>query len=74
MPFLQAVPLPSKVLTVWYKTFELCESSTGYVWSFTVYTGKNTEIQSHLISSGMNKISVTVMKLAEPLINKGYTI
>jgi hypothetical protein len=32
-----------------------------------VYTGKDIEIQSHLISSDMNKITATVMKLVDNL-------
>ena len=32
--------LPPKASKFGIKTFELCESSTGYLWCFLVYTGK----------------------------------
>jgi len=32
--------LPLKASKFGIKTFELCESTTGYLWCFLVYTGK----------------------------------
>ncbi|KAJ8723667.1 hypothetical protein PYW07_007647 [Mythimna separata] len=43
------------------KTIELCESATGYLWSFMVYTGKQK-------SPEILKIMV------DPLFNKGYRL
>jgi hypothetical protein len=62
MLFFQAV-CPSKVLTVRYENFELCESSTGYVWSFIAYTEKDMDIQSALISSNIIKTPFTISQL-----------
>ncbi|XP_026728124.1 piggyBac transposable element-derived protein 4-like isoform X2 [Trichoplusia ni] len=55
------------------KTFELCEASTGYLWSFIVYTGKQsaTELEQ---SPGVLKSTAVVMKLIGPLLNKGYRL
>ncbi|KAI5634128.1 transposase IS4 domain-containing protein [Phthorimaea operculella] len=55
------------------KTFELCESSTGYLWSFFVYTGKEDNPDTSLPSS-LTLSSKTVVKLVRPLLNKGYTL
>lgn len=53
------------------KSFELCESSSGYVWNSVVYTGKGTNldyVEGDLVSEKV------VLKLAEDLFNKGYRI
>jgi hypothetical protein len=56
------------------KTFELCESTTGYLWSFIVYTGKETEIDSPFVTTDTPKTEATVMKLMQPLLGRGYTL
>ncbi|KAG8237489.1 hypothetical protein J437_LFUL017034 [Ladona fulva] len=38
----QFLPLKSAKLGI--KTFELCESKSGYLWNFMVYTGSGSEI------------------------------
>ncbi|XP_041982293.1 piggyBac transposable element-derived protein 4-like [Aricia agestis] len=55
------------------KTFELCESTTGYLWSFIVYTGKQsaTDLEQ---SPGVPKSAAVVKKLISPLLNKGYRL
>ncbi|XP_041982884.1 piggyBac transposable element-derived protein 4-like [Aricia agestis] len=55
------------------KTFELCESTTGYLWSFIVYTGKQsaTDLEQ---SPGELKSTAVVKKLIGPLLNKGYRL
>ncbi|KAL0895498.1 hypothetical protein ABMA27_011608 [Loxostege sticticalis] len=55
------------------KTFELCESKTGYLWSFIVYTGKKATTDFDL-SPSERKSTVVVKKLMEPLLNKGYRL
>lgn len=55
------------------KTFELCESASGYLWSFFVYTGKNTTHESSFPAS-LLKSTATVLSLVRPLLNKGYTL
>ncbi|XP_045506093.1 piggyBac transposable element-derived protein 4-like [Colias croceus] len=55
------------------KTFELCESVTGYLWSFIVYTGKESSAdleQAH----GVLKRTAVVKKLMAPLLRKGYRL
>lgn len=61
----------SKASKFGIKTFELCESTTGYLWSFIVYTGKqsSTDLQQ---PSGVLKSTAVVKKLIGPLLNKGY--
>ncbi|XP_022828680.1 piggyBac transposable element-derived protein 4-like [Spodoptera litura] len=54
------------------KTFELCESTTGYLWSFIVYAGKQCgDLQK---SPGVLKSTAVVKKLISPLLNKGYRL
>lgn len=50
------------------KSYELCESSSGYLWSFFIYTGRGT-LDSTLPSS----VS-TVLKLIEPLLGLGHVV
>ena len=49
------------------KTFKLCESRTGYLWCFLVYTGKNTVLQSSLIIQDTPKTAPVVLELLDPL-------
>jgi hypothetical protein len=72
LSFLQYLPLKASKFGI--KTFELCESSTGYLWSFLVYTGKDTTLESQLISPQTLKTSAIVLKLLEPLVGKGFTL
>ncbi|XP_045510267.1 piggyBac transposable element-derived protein 4-like, partial [Colias croceus] len=58
----------SKASKFGIKTFELCESVTGYLWSFIVYTGKQSSaelVQEH----GVLKSTAVVKKLMAPLLN-----
>jgi hypothetical protein len=41
--------LPLKAAKFGIKTYELCDSVSGYLWSFVVYTGKDTHFQSSLV-------------------------
>lgn len=66
--------LPLKTDNFGIKTCELCKSSSGYLWSLVVYTGKNTYFQSSLVTQEMNKTMDTVLHLMEPLLERGYTI
>ncbi|XP_039752296.1 piggyBac transposable element-derived protein 4-like [Pararge aegeria] len=59
----------SKAAKFGIKTFELCESSTVYLWSFLVYTGKLDAVQG-----GITKSTAIVLKLIRPLLNKGYRL
>ena len=73
LPILQQY-IPLKPSQFRIKTLELCESHSGYLWSFTVYTGKDTILDPPFISKDMPKATHIVLKLSEPLLQKGYTL
>ena len=56
------------------ETFKLCKSITGYLWCFLVYTGKNTVLQSSLITPDNPKTAAVVLKLLKPLFGRGHTL
>jgi len=70
--FFQAVYSP-KVFQIWNKSYELCESSSGYLWSFIIFTGKDTVFQTTFVSGDTNKTAI-VLSLVEPLLKKGRTL
>jgi hypothetical protein len=72
LSFKHYLPLKSSQFEI--KTFELCESNSGYLWSFLVYSGKDTILESFLISKDTPKATAIVLKLSEPLLHKGYTL
>jgi len=54
------------------KIYKLCESSTGYVWNFIVYTGKDTIYgQRH---PGEQTSLRIMLKVAHDLLDKGYCL
>jgi len=53
---------------------KLCESRTGYLWCFLVYTGKNTFLQSSLITPDTPKTAAVVLELLQPLFGHGYML
>ncbi|KAJ8736824.1 hypothetical protein PYW07_000095 [Mythimna separata] len=50
------------------KTYELCESSTGYLWSFFVYLGKATTYDPTFPST-LLKSTATVLTLIHPILS-----
>ena len=44
------------------------------MWSFIIYTGKDTVFQTAFISGDTNKTAATVLSLVEPLLKKGRTL
>jgi hypothetical protein len=50
------------------KIYKLWESSTGYIWNFTVYTGKDT---TH---PGEHTSLTTVLEIAHHLLGRGYCL
>jgi hypothetical protein len=54
---------PLKASKFGIKTNELCDATTGYLWSFLVYTGKDTKLDSPLITADTSKTSAIVLKL-----------
>ena len=69
LSFRQYIPLKSSKFGI--KSYELCESSSGYLWSFIIYTGKDTVFQTAFISGDTNKTAAIVLSLVEPLLEKG---
>jgi len=59
--------LPLKASKFRIKIFQLCESRTGYLWCFLVYTGKSMALQSSLIIPDTSKTVAVVLELLEPL-------
>ncbi|XP_071057565.1 piggyBac transposable element-derived protein 4-like [Onthophagus taurus] len=72
LSFKQFIPLKSAQFGI--KTYELCESTTGYLWKFIVYTGKDCEFTSPLITQNMMKTCKIVLQLVEPLLHNGHTL
>jgi len=72
LSFRQYIPLKSSKFGI--KSYELHESSSGYLWSFIIYTGKDTVFQTEFISGDTNKTATIVLSLVEPLLKKGRTL
>jgi len=66
--------LPLKTSKFGIKTFKLCESRTGYLWCFLVYTGINTVLQLSLITPDSPKTAAVVLELLEPLFGCGHML
>lgn len=64
--------IPLKRARYGIKTYLLCESKSGYVWNFLIYTGKGTVIGNEFRELPVS--SQVVMNLAKPLLNKGYCL
>ncbi|XP_023230290.1 piggyBac transposable element-derived protein 4-like [Centruroides sculpturatus] len=54
------------------KFYNLCESSSGYLWNFTIYTGKGTVLNEKY--KNMPLTTQIVLTLVEPLLGKGYCL
>ena len=72
--FFQTVYFLLKSSKFGIKSYELCESSSGYLWSFIIYTGKDIVFQTAFISGDTNKTAAIVLSLVEPLLEKGHTL
>lgn len=64
--------IPMKRARFGIKTYLLCESSTGYVYNFIIYTGKETLLDEEYKALPIS--SQVVMTLVKTLLNKGYTL
>jgi hypothetical protein len=62
--------LPIKSSKFGIKTFELCESSTGYLWKYSVYSDADTDTAVDF--GEKNKTTAIVVKLIETLLNNGH--
>ena len=61
--------MPKKRSRFGVKSYELCESDTGYVWDFLVYTGATTGIEEE--GGQGEKVVLTLM---ERLLVKNYKL
>lgn len=64
--------LPLKRARFGIKTFMLCESHSGYVWSIIIYVGKGTDISEENKECSFS--TQVVLALSKPLLNKGYCL
>ena len=58
--------LPLKAAKFGIKSYEICKSSTGYLWQFVIYTGSTTEVQTDIVTMDVQKTTQIVIKLATP--------
>ncbi|XP_054259936.1 piggyBac transposable element-derived protein 4-like [Macrosteles quadrilineatus] len=66
--------LPLKAAKFGIKSFDICESSSGFTWSFIVYTGKGMVFDNPIILPKSNMSTAIVLSLMEPLLDKGFTL
>jgi hypothetical protein len=72
LSFKQHIPLKAAKFGI--NSYELCESSTGYVWSFIIYTEQGMELTNQYVNFDTNKTAATMIKLMEPLLGRGHTL
>ncbi|KAF9407212.1 hypothetical protein HW555_012682 [Spodoptera exigua] len=65
--------IPNKAATVGIKTYEICESQTGYLWRFEVHAYKKSPLQQteDILQSSTPAI---VLRLVHGLENRGHTL
>ncbi|XP_063835394.1 piggyBac transposable element-derived protein 4-like [Ostrinia nubilalis] len=71
--------IATKAAQVGIKSYELCESRTGYLWKMEVYAGKRHDVSESVEPErGLNEpegaTSQIVYRLVRPLLDKGYTL
>ncbi|XP_068095881.1 piggyBac transposable element-derived protein 4-like [Hyperolius riggenbachi] len=64
--------IPTKRARYGVKLYKLCESSTGYTYSFRIYEGKDRLLQPEGCPAYMGTNGKIVVGLISPLLNKGY--
>ena len=64
--------IPAKRKRFGMKIFELCESSTGYIWNFFVHAGSDTTYMEKYMDLPVT--SRIVFSLMDPLLGKGYCL
>ena len=64
--------IPSKRSRFGIKFFVLCESESGYIWNFCVYTGKDTEFDQRYLE--FNISARIVLQLRSNLLDRGYRL
>jgi hypothetical protein len=74
LPVLQTVS-SIEIITFWNKDIELCESNSGYLWSFIVYIKKETVLESSLIlKDTLKKNSTSSEILCTPVPQRLYVM
>ncbi|GFT11542.1 piggyBac transposable element-derived protein 4 [Trichonephila clavipes] len=66
--------MPLKRSRLGIKSYMLCESKSGYVWSLIIYTRKDTLFDEKYKHIYMCMSLQVVMTLMEPLLNKGHCL
>ena len=64
--------IPSKKKRFGIKFFDLCESATGYIWNFVVYTGGDSKYNEQYRELPI--AAQIVCTLCNPLFGKGYCL
>jgi hypothetical protein len=54
--------------------YELCESISGYIWSFLIYTELDMELMNQFDTVETNKTATIVVKLSEKLLDGGHAV
>ncbi|XP_050675463.1 piggyBac transposable element-derived protein 4-like [Leptidea sinapis] len=63
--------IPTKASAVGIKSYELCDSRTGYLWRFEVHAGGESETNQELISGSIPNL---VLRLLRGLEHRGHTV
>ncbi|KAJ8704564.1 hypothetical protein PYW07_011752 [Mythimna separata] len=66
--------IPNKVANRGIKTYEICESQTGYLWRFEVHARKKQSPQQVVDPFLEAATPATVLRLVKGLEHKGYTL
>ncbi|KAF9406028.1 hypothetical protein HW555_013446, partial [Spodoptera exigua] len=64
----------NKAATVGIKTYEVCESQTGYLWRFEVHAGHDTSAVQEVHDPVSGIVPALVLRLLNGLEHKGHTI
>ncbi|GBM08919.1 PiggyBac transposable element-derived protein 4 [Araneus ventricosus] len=64
--------LPKKRARFGIKFYQLCESSSGYIWNSLIYTGKDMPLWNEF--PNYKSTTNIVMTLLEDLLDKGYCV
>jgi hypothetical protein len=65
---------PLKAAKFGIKLYKICESFTGYLWQFVIYTASTTEIQTDIVYTDVQKTTQIVIKLMELLFGVGHAM
>ncbi|XP_068113414.1 piggyBac transposable element-derived protein 4-like [Hyperolius riggenbachi] len=66
--------IPSKHTRYGVKMYKLCESTSGYTWSFRIYEGKDSQLEPPGCPDYIGTNGKVVWDLITPLLNNGYNL